>query len=723
MVPLLAAREVQHMRMSRVTLALVAVIVLELLAYGIGSSFLAQSGRRRGERQPETPPAIQQASVELRTLLRSAFAKLPKVYTEAGTSTIKGKIVDIDTGSPVAGVEVTARIDLRTVRFAASFANRPTPGEMTPEELIDAYVERAASALEMSPLGGQLLSKCTTDAEGNYVLTGLGDFEYDVSVAASGIDFQNNPTKVPPREASSGRYRGQSASASVKAGGVQNFWATMPPGVRLTVLMPDGTPTDNVHVWWTACPPGMEDKSIKEILEASRDGSGRTLYPLSANYPLSPGVYVFQAAPQRTDNDSLLGPGQALVKVENKVVSLEIRLTKVPGVMVTVENLTEHWDVSEAEIYCVKVKDDFDIGSWTRSMIYPDRDEDGVGFVTVRRLGDKAKSAEDVVKLPFRNVKPGKNVIVALMDNELIAHVFVDVKEGVQHEGRLQIFAPERNTFAEVVVTGPEGDVIGDRVLVEAMVTQDGYTVARSTFRGKTLEGTWLIAHPVVDSEGRKDHLKWSVRVTHPQYGSLSRPYEPAAASTVRIKFQVPAFLKVAIKDLATNPAKDVLLVRERMPLDGSLEQEKLAPVSRPDGVNGPFFVGPIQPGPFQISVVLVGKYDDLEIANKSVTATSGEAEMEVEVPELFALEVLLDGVNKESRIELELVGSAGGDSWRSASSVTNSVPMRFEVNKVVFPFLPAKSYRVRWIRPNGQGFGSEVVTLAKATTLDLNGK
>lgn len=658
---------------------------------------------------PDRPlTASEVASRDLRSLLKRAFEDLPSIFTSKGTGVISGRVIDEKSGEPLAGIKIIARAkfagptpDTSRLYIAGSRLALDIPKDpMTKRQLLDAYADEAARAVEGSLFGGQLLSLAYSGSDGSYSLTGLGDLDYEVEAHQSGARIRALGGSA---DSSSGRNRPfagiRSASAvRAKAGGVVDFTAALPAGIRLRVLMPDGSPAEHLTITHAACPKGMENAPLADVIAAVSSSTEARWYGQGDIVELTPGTHVIQAAPRL--KEGLAGPAALLVTVGTTNKVAELRLSQLPGVVVKPVQDNTDWDYSVAQIRCIPVSDDFQLDSTSLEQLRRN------GLWGTQGMENSVSSLFRLLPrhISFREPLPGRNIVIASIGRHVIAHEYITVKAGEIHNVTLRLPDPKRSDFVEVLVTDEQGRLLTEDVSVDISVDKFFRVSRLERVSGRSAEGAHLLVFPPQEDvrgalpagESRKPR----VRAYHPAYGAIVQEVARTDATVVKLQFQTPASIVIEVKDLAGHPAKAVLIARTELEHAGfSTIGEPEA--TRPLGVDGPFRLGPVQPGRTVAAMALKGpRGSHMEISQIVIEAKSGENHAMVELPELFQLRVEAKGITADS--ELEISRLRGNDdmpeksrpgAYREFGRVTP--PRETGDGFVKFPFLPPGRYEV----------------------------
>lgn len=653
-----------------------------LLSPGAAPAAAPTSAADRGSSPPGGPPppgtaATPPAGAPTAGAARSAPAGPAAAPQGTGDGTITGKVVG-PSGDPLAGVLVRAAPIHDWFDPEALDPDLP-PGSPPPRPDVDSLVREYEAALRR---GEESHREASTDATGTYLLEGLASGTYHVQAWLAGYRFE--------------RTRG-SEWVSVPVGRTCDFRGKPMRSVRVSVLLPDGSPPRSATVSWKAV-EGDEEQSAPwrpEDPDIPVD-CGTFEFTASAN--------AFQDAEDGEGSPAIVGrrwrrwdgeggtayrsePRTATVATEG-TSALEFRLRGQPGILVKVEYASADHPTA-ARIAAVPMEDgkvpepsrllgeEGVVSTWV--------DESGRGL-----LGD-LEPGTYLVGVTFRGGATGPTTTVVVGDDLATQEFRIpgEVRDWIRVWVRGPDGAAVDDAEIECGCRGSEGNGTGE---VEVAPEPDGsYRVEHFEMQAPHLGGGSFSGEEL--GPGPRTYF---VRATSLRFGTGEAIYDPARDREVTVAFAAPAFLRVTLAGWADHPDRDrASLSLEEKPEEG---RDRANDLQAGFDLTGTARFGPLNPGKYEVALCLSGidrssrgsrrlrHYGGTVVSRVPIALKSGETPLTIPFLSLSSLTVTFEG----DAPNLQQLGADGAPEWRRGGGQVEK-----EKGSITFEDLAPGRYRL----------------------------
>jgi hypothetical protein len=546
-----------------------------------------------------------------------------------GRGTITGR-VQTPGGTPVEGAVVCAT--------AVTPVPEGRPLDVAPPERDLETVVR--EAVERYHRDAQSRRDCTTDAEGRFTLTGIGDAVYSVRAYARGYRM------VSGRDARRARA-GASLTISAR------------PIVLLPIMIAsDGAPVTSAEV--------------KDLRGTGRPRVSRVhrWSPDSPAIEFEPGTHRIQA----TTKDGRQSEITSVTLVAGEEPEpLVLTLRSVPGIAGRVLVADENAQSTSVHVWLLK-----------QEGALPDG-----GAVAARGEEAPMVSWFRGFRFRFSNLEPGVYALGVGRRRRRADHVeSVTVTDRlVERDLRLPPLDPR--DYVQVRVYGPDGKAVADVRFSMSVRSEEGSS-SRGLRPTRRSDGSYWVPLPAANELNRKGARAF-VEAECEEYGSEEVEFTPGRDREVVIRYSATATLVVTVggRDRVRNGRIHFRLDRA-MGGDGR-RRVRQYPAKPPDA-RGMARLGPLPIGRYELVVVIDALGEYTEILRRSIELQAGENRTSVVVPVLHSLTVMTEDC---SRMQLSSAGQRGN------VKIHRSKPFGKD-KRVVFERLPAGEYLLSGI-PLGQ--------------------
>ncbi len=572
-----------------------------------------------------------------------------------GEGRITGRVHD-HAGAPIAGVRVVAV----PVRKAAKRGDEGRAGPPTLEEEQRDVAERHRWRETNS-------RECTTGEDGLYTLDGLADEAHEITAWRAGYTL---------------RPSGRGEHGPEKPGGKRDFLAMAVVGVRVAVLLPDGTPAQEATVTWKQDEhDGWENDSV----------SWTAADPV---VPLRSGGFAFTASAGphgefRSDTQNVvLAPGDAPPEVT-------LRCLPRAGIAGRVTYASKERPAG-VRVLSLRVE--------------PGTDADPTQLAVLRERG---QTVEGDGKFALLDLAPGRYLVGAVVRGGIvIATATVEVAGNLVVQD-LAVPALDVTDHVIVRVVGPDGAPLRDVRFTTGRNAGDNGS--SGTTEAVTLpDGSYRVPHhdPTEANsswsggdEGavRPEDVKWWVRADSRSLGAREARYRPGVDRELTIQYPAPAKLDLLVRGgesgnvagrlaagLEATASKDDDLQPEWMHQHDE-NTEELDASARCTLVAG-------EAGTYRLSLWSrtgdTHAYNSRILGRWPVTLAAGENSLEIDLPVLRDLVVTADEPAKLDDMSLRRWDDVLR-RWEWAGECTRTG------DRKVYPGLPAGRYRLE--SPDGE--------------------
>ncbi|MCB9881384.1 MAG: hypothetical protein H6834_06305 [Planctomycetes bacterium] len=549
---------------------------------------------------------VERVQIQDAGLLAQARARMEPAQYARGDGAITGACRTIN-GRPLEGVLVRA---FQEERQRSSYRYQPQRDPSLAVDVEDEYERNLAEMLEQVRRRRSTLVETRTDAEGRFVLRGLGDATHTVEAF------------LPGHEAKSAQG---SRSSGVRPGGEVAFVLEPLYEVTIRVLMPNGELADRANVSIHQTNWGWGGQTYAWTPEQTRVWLGPGKVSIAARRD-EEGEPVHHAPGQ----DVILGPGMETAELTFRLES-KIRLAGkiLPG---KPEDLHERTLTVRALRYKTEQPPDLMAGNtdgstarievegdhWT--FVYPELESGNYAF-GLYEGSDKATS-----QVNLSVTESGEGPTFRLGDLDL-------------------------SGWIRVRVLDPDGMPL-DRANFRWTYEREGRTRNDGTYAKLGEDSVYLVRRP-----GAEDpEMQGALFVSHGLYGEIRKEVRPWADQEVSVRYRGAATLRVN----ASSCMGTELAERVRFELKGLGDEDgrRFAQTGRGLDANGGRTLGPLQPGEYLLELqVDVGSWSFRPVQELPVTLTHGERVLDVVFPALHDLIVQIPSAVRgdERRVWLSL--------------------------------------------------------------------
>ncbi|MHC4598351.1 MAG: PDZ domain-containing protein [Planctomycetota bacterium] len=600
-------------------------------ARGEGEESVEVSSPPGGEPSPVPP-------VEGGSELADTLASVPHSEIRAGKGKISGKVLRED-GRPLAGVRVSATpVSSRRKRLALHME-----GEGPPEDR-----DLETEVLEMIALDRRrnaAIGTATTDGEGKYALSGLGEGEHELEAVLDGFEIER---------------KGFFTEAQARPGETVDFVARPLIEVKIDVFLPGDRPPLEARI------------HISTRMRPNRTESWR---PDAPTLRFTPGKYTLRGLAGTRDEYSSKEKTVTL-EASDPAPPLAFHLEGRRGIRGRVR-VPEGFPIRSLYVYSLRQSPD--------SPADPDRLlEEGRPSMASRNQG---------YRYSFPDLKPGTYLVGARWtDCRIAAYDIIEVADGFSSLD-LDLSPPEPREFVVLKVFGPKGEVLRD-VRIETGFKANRYSSSGGGTVTLRPDGSFLIIHRglgsgrMIDTVGKRFH----VTVESNEYGKKEVKYSPRESTEIVVAFEEPARLEVTVAGYAGSGMEGKLGLcldpRGQETERRSWSFERNNEIQKAIDDEGHRSFGPLEPGAHDVSLhILKGRYSSLPVSRLPVTLRPGENRISIDIPTLYSLTVTVEKTKPAAHVYLE-PWKEERDSWSVGEKVG-------EDGRAVFHQLPEGEYRI----------------------------
>ena len=434
------------------------------------------------------------ARASVKTLTAQASRALEELTTgERGAllreadGRIGGTVLD-PSGSPVAGVVVTAVPDTRPFDLAAKGRNaRARPH-------VDRDFDTVARDAIQSELWRRVARRSARSGQnGRFEITGVMDSSHTLTAFHEHYD-------VRPRS-----HRGR-----VQPGATVDFVATPVATARVEVRLPDGTLADHAWIRWE----GPHGKGREAWLQ----DPGEVRLPLGT-CKLKADVWTPEPMESKEIERKIVagrtGDPIVLTLGERRVLTARLQLP-------------EGFAAPRRVEYRMRRVDDGEV------------DPESLLQDQSRRLA----YTPSPMRAYWFDLEPGRYLVAAFLDRRrLIAHAVAEVGTGAS-EVELPVTAPDVGSYVKVRLVGPDGGPVpGD---ISFRIVTKGKNGRQNTHRVDAFqqEDTWLV---MIDGVGGDDVTEATMRVGTRDFGGATEDFRLRGGRTIQFRFDKAAQLKLKV--------------------------------------------------------------------------------------------------------------------------------------------------------------------------------
>ncbi|MBZ0137305.1 MAG: hypothetical protein K8I27_13140 [Planctomycetes bacterium] len=534
------------------------------------------------------------------TSLSDIIATIDPPPVAAGNGVISGRVLT-STGEPLPGVNVTARPRYPDRRYAP---------DATLEQRVRDNIRyerwREASA-----------HAAITDDSGAYELAGLSEAEtYNVWCELDGWRFS---------------ARGQ--TGRVEPGATRDWTATRIFKLAVEVRMPDGSLASEARV--TVHDVANDRRQSSEYL-----GTG------AGEIQLEAGEWKIVATGGRQDEYS---SDEVVVRTEpgKQLAPLVLTLKGRPGISGTV-TLPEALAGTSARVYIVKdppPEPPVDLQAIRQQR----PEQEYVSFY------DREEVASTRGEFSRLDIEPGVYRIILDHENEIADWRDITVTNDLVTVD-LKVPEPDRSKYFVVRILSPEGDFLADSYANLTIHHGHGWQSGGGQRAAPGRDAIWVKrGEPSSRGNGELPEQWWyTLSATHEEYGTLKRRIERDGPAEQEFRLQAPGTVTLAAighneHELQKSLNWSIVDVGEQgTSLRGFELRERDA-----DANQSPLKFGPMQPGAYDLVLVLGGDFDGSELLRQSVTIAAGENALTASVPALYTLKVRCANESDARRLRL----------------------------------------------------------------------
>ena len=596
-----------------------------------------------------------------------------------GEGVITGKVTGPG-GEPLAGVLVRATAADDGFEFDPDPQAVLDTGAPPPHEDVEELVRRYRAMLLRAKAG---LQEATTDSTGAYALSGLTSKSYRLEAWLEGYRMQRE---------------GSDPWGVVPAGGSCDFKATRLGTVRVSVLLPDGTPAKRATISWSSTEAGgfggssfwtpaspvvsvdhgsFEFTAAASLLDEDEPG-------ISSHTAWSGMPHRFRFRDHDRDSSPFESEPQTVTVGTGEPPVLVFRLQGKPGIRVKVSF------ASTERPRCYRIA----------AMPL----EEAAGAGNARLLRDDGVSSAWLTDEPeglLVGLEPGNYLVGVTFRGGVVGPTATTSVGNDLASVELRVPAGEIRDWVKVWVRAPDGSAVTDAEIDSGCRGSEGSGSSGSGTQAQA-DGSYRVEHFEKDAPSSSwsfsgDELgdgprTYYIEATSERYGKAETIYDPARDREVTVAFAAPAKLKVTIAGYAQSPNRDRVLVslmgadgesQESVDLEGELDR------------SGSASFRPVVPGRYEVVLHLMpvekgrgrhrSRWNANEVARVPVTLGAGESSISVPLSPVTDLVVSFEG----DAPALEFVGPDGRPSERRHNSRSDGS------RSITFPDLAPGRYRL----------------------------
>ena len=572
--------------------------------------------------------------------IRAVVASFPVPDRESGSGTITGTVRTVDL-APVAGVTIKA-----TPRRDESSGPRPQDIEDPDERLVQmvAYQIQRARWIQANEVS------TTTDADGTFTLTGLGDTRHRLQAKLKGWRFD-----------AQGAY-------NVKPGGKVAFEASRVSGVHLDIFGPDGVVPERASL------------SFHQG-EHTRHGQGWRSNKKLAE--IKPGVYDLHITAGE-HGEMQAGPIEVEVSAD-ETAELRVDLELRPVLLIDVE---------------------FPEGEATTGNLYmmPTAESTPPTGAVLRARGKQEwlhKSGRQGWGRTFKEVKEGRVAVGYCRGHQGAFDVIelFEIGPGL-NEHVLKVPKLDPGRYAVIRVYGPDGKP------VQNVNFSTGFLGASFSSSG----GATVVTRPggeyyVLDNEhghDQKEGVYW-VNVQAGKFGSQRIEYKQGDTRSFTVRFAPPASADIVVSNVdALGDGQVAKVALAKIEKNAENRQNRHGGDTKTLDEGGKVSFKSLQPGAYRLTVTVGQRHWPATVHTEDVTIRAGKNAVAISLPPLYSVTVR----NAANHVWLQRLGDKG--------ETTAQRHVQAAEGEAVVDALPAGRYRARSHRKRAEFEvpGTTVVTL-----------
>jgi len=641
-----------------------------------------------GPNRADQPKGAKAHVESLLERVRAVLEGLPSEPAPKGTGEIAGTIIEAETGSPVVGVlvEAWAKDAERSQDVLHLKIDRDAQPDSV-QTVLDKAVVSFERSLESTMRSHSRYVSTTTDASGKYTLSGLLDAEYMVRPRSSLYSFVVDK----------GEVESYGSWAHVTPGGLANYRAARQWIVAVSVTMPDGSIGRGVAVAADLAATGSSSLYTSSAMPRTTSSTGEPV-----EFALTKGDYRFLAKPG-AQTGFVVSESVTATVGEGGVEHVTIRLFDVPGIEVTPVKSIDDGLIERLHLYCLR----------TSEMTPPTITELKRGQHDPSVVREGYWYEENPWPVRFEAIEPGQYLLVAVMEDQIVAH-----KSFVVDKGPLKVNfefpARPRESYVVVRALDPEGYAIKDKVMFEGALSAPGSFALETSYSDwkRRKDGSTWAKHLAIKNlsryrdEPKRDEFKWVVSAEHPDYGTVSAEYVPGPESEVVLKFTATARIEFFIEGLSGHAAAESIVAAVKLPGDYRPSIRSERPEKSAASATGPdLVIDNVQPGDVHCGILIsTGSGSSIPLVGRAIRLQSGVNTVRFSLPALYPITVRVSAAGAEGMVIIETKAMIPGiDGEEIHTSETNSQRPLSRTGEAQFPFLPAGTYVARYYDTKNQ--------------------
>ena len=580
----------------------------------------------RDRRQGAAPTLAAGASLaEVPADLVAAIEALPPVDIPVGTKHIDARVVT-DRGLPLAGVVVLAQPEMPQ---ALQWPEGMPSAEQTSEDI----ARRLRHMVNQIRWRNEATLQATTSEDGSCRIEGARDVTHYVSAELEGWIIKGQL----------GAYYSVTPDAAIE------FVAAPRTGIVADVLMPDRTPAESARIEFRSSNGG-------------RTVGWRPAHPLAE---VPPGTYGVSAL---AGVDTEYASPKQVVSVSRDEPPPDVQMQLQERTVLRGCILCDAYETGPLHVRLVQVPDG-------------DRPDE-------RLLEDHDATSEPVVRdgTPARfdvfDLMPGRYIVGVYRgrrDTPPISTKVVELQSG-RNAMEIGLPPPSRSDYAVLHVRDAQGRPLAGVSFSASMRGENGVISTGGSMSSARPDGEYWVRH--VESGGQAKRRTWSIRVSHPEYGSQLVTYADPRNAVFDVKFEEPAVGLLRVRGVDQDVYRGRVSVSLARSDSGSSRHE--TGPARLD-FEGRLRLDPLQPGTYEVRAHIAhGEHDAVWFPIDTVTLESGSQDVSVAMPALYSIEIA--GLQRSAILVHQFDGKRGSHGIRLAPAAGRSV----EIDG-----LPAGSYRL----------------------------
>ncbi|MHC4598839.1 MAG: carboxypeptidase-like regulatory domain-containing protein [Planctomycetota bacterium] len=541
---------------------------------------------------------------------QDAIRSVPLTDVGTGEGRITGRVETPD-GAPVAGVVVRAGPVFSREDRSPRWRKGDGP---PPERDLEAEIRKL---IRQHKFGKAARREAVTNADGSYVLAGLGDGKYWIQAFKKG--FEISPT-------------GSKRSRKFKAGDTVNFKAKPLVGIPVDVFLPDGSEPEEADI---------------------RIGEGRswnrvTWRPGSPSIRLMPGSYTLTCT--SGDEDEYRSESQDVTVGSGKTPNLiTFRLKGDTGIKGKVI-LPAGMKLDHVWVWALRCP----------SGRVPKADE------LVQEGESTYASSYNDYAYSYQKLPPGTYLVGASYQRRKA--VVTKTVEVTDHRvtADLSIPHPEASDYVILRVFGPKGEPLTNLKIETGYRSGRGGTASGGGTAIRKKDGSFLVLHHPEEEWNRPNEgAQYFITASSKKFGRKEVAYKRGEVSELKIQFGEPATLEVTVDGYVGSEYEGKIHLVLEPKSEGKPASRRhyphfYDPEKKKIDAEGRITLGPTEVGAYDLVMYMKkSQHETAPVQRIPVTLVVGKNQASIPIPALYDLTVVVEKAPAGTSVQLRRAGES----------------------------------------------------------------